>query len=116
MTIGHAATHAHEERFILVATLGETERGRSILRTAEGIELLICNVNQQIYVVENLCSHMRRPLGAGRLHGYLVTCPVHSAQFDVRDGSAKCFPASRPIRHFDVHIRGAEIWAKLPTR
>lgn len=98
----------------MVATLAETERGRGIVRAVGGVELLICNVNQKIYVVENLCSHMRRPIGAGRLHGHLVTCPIHSAQFDVRDGSAKCFPASRPIRHFEVHIRGAEIWARLP--
>ena len=115
MTVGHAAAHSQDEHFIFVATLAETEPGRSILRTINGVELLVCSVNRQIYVVENRCSHMRRPLGAGRLHGHLVTCPVHSAQFDVRDGSPKCFPASRPIRHFEVHMRGGEIWAKVPA-
>lgn len=114
MTAGELLTHECNDGLTFVANVAETERGKSILRTANGIKLLICNVSDNIFVVENLCSHMRRELGVGRLHGHLVTCPVHLAQFDVRDGSAKCFPASRPIRHFEVELRGDQIWVKLP--
>ena len=103
-------TAPDERNFAFIATLGEVPPGRGIVRTIDGLEVLICNVAQQIHIVENRCSHMNKPLGQGKLSGFLVTCPFHAGQFDIRDGSPRCFPASRPIRTFQARVIDNQIW------
>lgn len=78
-------------------------------RTVGSYAVLICNIDGEFYAIENRCSHMQAALTKGRLSGHLITCPVHSAQFDVRDGSPQGFPATRLIRCFDVRLEGPAV-------
>jgi len=79
--------------------LGEGEK-RSI--EADGTQVLVCRVRGTLYAVEDLCSHADNPLCPGRLSGYLISCPVHSAQFDVRTGAHQGPPAYTGIRSFAI--------------
>lgn len=69
---------------------------------AGGIEVLVCRVQGQLHAIEDVCSHADTPLSEGMLNGHLVTCPLHAAQFDVRDGSHTGPPAYTGVRSFDV--------------
>jgi nitrite reductase/ring-hydroxylating ferredoxin subunit len=40
----------------------------------------------------------------GRLRAYRLVCPLHGGSFDVRDGSAKGQPATRPIRTYALRV------------
>jgi nitrite reductase/ring-hydroxylating ferredoxin subunit len=95
--------------YIAAATRDEIPPGRSILRTVGNYAVLLCNVGGNFYAIENRCSHMQGPLEGGRLSGHIITCPFHFAQFDVRNGESKGFPAIRPIRCFDVRIDGSAV-------
>ncbi len=69
---------------------------------AGGIEVLVCRVKGQLHAIEDVCSHADTPLSEGMLSGHLVTCPLHAAQFDVRDGSHTGPPAYTGVRAFEV--------------
>ena len=55
--------------------------------------IIVCRVGGQLFALDDNCSHADTPLSEGKLRGYSVTCPLHGASFDVRDGSHSGPPA-----------------------
>lgn len=58
-------------------------------------EILVCNVDGDLYAVGRRCGHVHAPLERGSLDGPYLTCPVHYVQFDVRTGEALNGPVPR---------------------
>lgn len=58
----------------------------------------------EFFATQDRCTHAAASLTEGWLEGYEVTCPVHEARFDIRNGSALCFPASEALRTFSVTV------------
>lgn len=58
---------------------------------ADGV--VVCRVAGALYALDDNCSHADTPLSEGRLRGFGLTCPLHGASFDVRDGSHSGPPA-----------------------
>lgn len=61
----------------------------------EGKNIVLCNYEGDIYAIERRCGHMNAPLDMGSLEGYILTCPMHNAQFDIRTGEALSNPVPR---------------------
>lgn len=62
-------------------------------------------VGEEFYATADSCTHEEWSLGEeGELHGHQVTCPLHLAQFDVRDGRALCLPATVGLRTHRVRV------------
>ena len=80
------------------------------------MDIVICRVRDEYYAVENRCSHALAFFDNGRLHGYRIICPLHSASFDVRNGSCTGAPASRPIRSFPLRIVDGMIEVDLSSQ
>ncbi len=74
-----------------------------------GVDVLLCRVDGEYYAVADRCSHATQKLSVGRLRGHEVTCPLHGARFDVRDGRCLAAPASRPIKTFPVTLEGGKV-------
>jgi 3-phenylpropionate/trans-cinnamate dioxygenase ferredoxin subunit len=55
--------------------------------------VVLCKVQGELYAIDDNCSHADTPLSEGRLRGSTITCPLHGACFDVRDGSHTSPPA-----------------------
>jgi|SRR5579863_80114 len=53
-----------------------------------GEEIVLCNDQGTFYAVSRRCGHMNAPLDLGTLEGYILTCPMHHAQFDITSGEA----------------------------
>jgi nitrite reductase/ring-hydroxylating ferredoxin subunit len=67
-----------------------------------GLDLVVCRVDGELHALEDLCSHADTTLSDGLLNGHVVTCPLHGAQFDVRDGRHLGPPAWTGVRCFTV--------------
>jgi 3-phenylpropionate/trans-cinnamate dioxygenase ferredoxin subunit len=85
-----------------LGSLSDLQEGEKRSLSAGDTQVLVCRVNGALFAVEDLCSHANTALCGGRLSGYLITCPLHSAQFDVRTGKHQGPPAHRGIRSFPV--------------
>ncbi|MEO1063194.1 MAG: Rieske 2Fe-2S domain-containing protein [Actinomycetota bacterium] len=64
--------------------------------------VIVCRLAGELHAVVDNCSHRDAKLSEGRLRGSLLTCPLHGAQFDVRDGSHQGPPATVGIACYPV--------------
>jgi nitrite reductase/ring-hydroxylating ferredoxin subunit len=62
-----------------------------------GVQATLANCDGAFYAVARRCGHMNAPLDQGSLAGHVLTCPLHYAQFDVRDGSVLAYPLGRHL-------------------
>ncbi len=107
-------------RLISLVPAASVLQGGKHACSAEGLDVLLCNVEGTIYALENRCSHAASRLDVGKLKGHTIGCPLHGARFDVRDGRALAAPATKPIRIFEVVMEGGKVNivepAPLPVR
>jgi len=60
-----------------------------------GREIVLCNFEGVFYAVERACGHANARLERGALTGWILTCPLHYAQFDIRTGEALSGPSPK---------------------
>ena len=72
-------------------------------------EILVGMTDGQYFAVSAHCTHARQALTTGRLRGFELSCPLHGARFDVRDGTCTKKPATEPLRRFPVVIEGGKV-------
>jgi 3-phenylpropionate/trans-cinnamate dioxygenase ferredoxin component len=85
-----------------VGDVADLEDGDMLPCRAGETEVVVCRVAGVLYALEDLCSHADTTLSDGLLSGFMVTCPLHGAQFDVRDGSHSGPPAYTGVACFEV--------------
>jgi 3-phenylpropionate/trans-cinnamate dioxygenase ferredoxin component len=84
--------------FVKVAETSEIPLGQTrVVKLAEK-EVMIANVNNVYYAIENSCTHMHGDLSKGTLEGNTVICPKHKAKFDVTNGKVISGPKI-PLMH-----------------
>ncbi|HKE36969.1 MAG TPA: non-heme iron oxygenase ferredoxin subunit [Candidatus Baltobacteraceae bacterium] len=96
-----------------VAKTGDVAPGSTRRVEADGVELLLCNVDGKLYAIEDVCTHDGGPLDQGTLEGETVVCPRHGATFDVRTGDALTLPAVLPLMTFPISIEGDDVYVEL---
>ncbi len=77
---------------VQVAKLDEIAPGGLKAVEVNGREIVLCNDDGKIYAIDRRCGHMNAPLDLGTLEGYILTCPMHHAQFDITSGEALSGP------------------------
>ena len=75
----------------------------------DGTVVLLCNVNGELYAVEDVCTHDGGPLDQGEMQDGKVMCPRHGALFDVTTGSALTLPAVVPLPTYHVRVEGDDV-------
>ena len=98
------------ERVIGTDELKSGER-RSVY--IDDIPSLVIRIEDQYFVIEDVCTHDGQPLTDGPLQDCSIICPRHSARFDLTTGKALCMPATEAIRVFKTEIRDGAVWAIL---
>ncbi len=53
---------------------------------AEGMHILLCNLDGEVYAYRNACTGSILPLDVGQLKGFTLLCPWHNCVYDVRTG------------------------------
>ena len=96
-----------------VATRAESAPGTTRRIVVDGSELLLCNVDGNVYAIEDVCTHDGGPLDQGQLEGETVVCPRHGATFDVRTGDALTLPAILPLMTYPVTLDGDDVYVEF---
>lgn len=95
------------ERLIGIDELQPGER-RSVF--VDDVPALILRIQDQFFVIEDVCSHDGQPLTNGPLIDSAIQCPRHAARFDLKTGKALCMPATEPIRVFRTEVRDGSLF------
>ena len=93
-----------------VAKKSEIAPGTTKRVVAGDHPVLLCNVDGNVYAIEDVCTHDGGELDQGFLEGCRIECPRHGAQFDVKTGQALTLPAVLPVRTFGVRIEGDDVF------
>jgi nitrite reductase/ring-hydroxylating ferredoxin subunit len=96
-------------KFIRVATTSEVQPGAMMSVEVNGEQVLLCNVDGEIFAVHDECTHECFPLSDGTLQGSTVICMLHGARFDVRTGEVLALPAYEPVKTYRVVVEGDDI-------
>jgi nitrite reductase/ring-hydroxylating ferredoxin subunit len=104
-----------------IASTADIATGGLKAYSVDGKEVLLANLDGTFYAVERRCGHMNAPCEMGTLRGYILTCPMHYAQFDIRTGKTlkqpfmKSEPEGLPeeFRNFFEHKE--EMVARITT-
>ena len=75
--------------------------------------LALYEVDGEVFVTDNRCTHGDARLSDGFLEGSVIECPFHQGRFDVCTGKALCAPLTEDIRVYPVRIEKKRIWVKL---
>ncbi len=100
----------HEVTRITAVPEGEA-RGFTVART----EIVLCNVEGEIYALQGYCSHEELPLDGGEVEDGVLTCEWHGATFDCRSGRVLGPPASINLKTFPARVDGeGRVFVILP--
>ena len=97
--------------FEKVAILEEINPTKQV--SFKGKELALFLVEGKIYCIGNNCTHVGGPLAEGDLNSNIITCPWHSAQFDVTTGKALRLPAQSDIRTYPVKVENNDVYVNI---
>jgi 3-phenylpropionate/trans-cinnamate dioxygenase ferredoxin subunit len=109
MLSGKSASEETMDNFVKAAKTADVPPGELLEVWVGGVSVALCNVQGEMYAIENVCTHDGGLLDAGMLEDYEVECPRHGARFDVRSGAARALPAVASVASFPVRVRGDDI-------
>src|SRR3954469_694366 len=92
--------------FSPVANVADIPEGAIKCVAVDRRRVVIARVDGQFHAFSDICGHRNAPLSRGTLTGHVVECPLHFAQFDIRDGRLVDGPASPDLPVYEV--RGAD--------
>jgi apoptosis-inducing factor 3 len=82
---------------------------------ADGVAVLLANVDGTFYAVGATCTHYGAPLADGVLCGTRIVCPWHHACFDVTTGDRLEPPAMDALPRYETRVENDKVFVRVPS-
>ena len=82
-----------------------------------GVNLILLQLDGELFAYEDACPHERHPLSLGELEGDILTCSKHLWEFDIKTGK-HISRINRPkcdLRSFRVRVVNGVVEVELPA-
>jgi nitrite reductase/ring-hydroxylating ferredoxin subunit len=85
----------------------------------DGRTILMVNVDGDILAMDGLCSHRKGVLAKGTREGYVVKCPRHGTEYDLRNGKVvrnvriPLIGKATDLRTYPVIVEREEIFIEI---
>lgn len=99
--------------FQKAAELSQISDGEALGIEVEGKDVALVRVGDDVYAIEDMCSHAMIPLSEGDVEGCEIECWLHGSRFDVRTGEALNLPATEPVPTYATKIDGDAVLVDL---
>ncbi|GAB3287506.1 Rieske (2Fe-2S) protein [Parahaliea aestuarii] len=97
------------ENFQAVFAAEELDNNTARAVDVDGVNVLVCNAGGTFYAVINQCTHQASELEGGRIRNCFISCPLHGARFDLRDGSTKGQLTQIPLTTYPVRVVDGQV-------
>jgi 3-phenylpropionate/trans-cinnamate dioxygenase ferredoxin subunit len=77
----------------------------AIAVTLGGVDIAVARSGDEVFALQDLCSHAAVPLSEGEVDDCTVECWLHGSRFDMRSGKPTGLPATEPVATFPVEVR-----------
>ena len=74
------------EGYGFFANLADLPQGKGRVFKVQGKALAVFRIDDRCFAINDICPHQGASLGKGNLKGFVVSCPWHQQQFDIRTG------------------------------
>ncbi|GLY07170.1 MULTISPECIES: Rieske 2Fe-2S domain-containing protein [Actinoplanes] len=118
--ISHAAPEVAlvPESWTVVSSLASLPDGKTAVRKAGGVPVLLHRRGDQVTALIERCSHEAGPLGEGEIEGTgadaCVVCPWHGSTFRLADGAVVHGPAGNAQPVLPVRVRDGAVEVRRP--
>lgn len=75
--------------------------------------IALYRLNDQIYAIDDVCTHEFALLSQGFVEAGAIECPLHQARFDIATGRCLAPPADRDLRTYEVRIESDQIYVRV---
>jgi 3-phenylpropionate/trans-cinnamate dioxygenase ferredoxin subunit len=103
---------APPDGFVAVADTADIQEGAMKCVALDRRRVVIAQIAGRFYAFSDICGHRNAPLSRGTLSGYIVECPLHFAQFDIRDGKFVDGPVSADLPVYEVRVADGRVFVK----
>jgi len=91
----------------------ELTEGTPVAGHAGEVPVVLIRRGEEIFALDDRCSHRGGPLHEGPLVDGCIRCPWHDSSFRIEDGSVVDGPATRPQRVWEVRRRYGRVEARI---
>ena len=98
---------------IRVAAKNEVKTGKMFRAIANDTAILLANINNTYYAIDDTCTHEDASLYRGALKGDCVECPLHGSLFSFVTGKPDGNPATEAVKTYEIEIDGDDIYITL---
>ncbi len=91
--------------FERVCALDDVPTDEALGVTVGEYDVAVARHNDEVYALQDLCSHAAVSLSEGEVADCAVECWLHGSTFDLRTGKPTSFPATEPVATFPVEVR-----------
>ena len=93
--------------------LDQMTEGKPVKLSKNGKDVCVARVGNEVFAIEDNCSHQDAALSEGEQNGYKIECWLHSAEFDLRTGQALTPPASQAVKTYPVLVDGNNVVVEI---
>jgi nitrite reductase/ring-hydroxylating ferredoxin subunit/uncharacterized membrane protein len=114
--VNRVATTTGPTRWVRAVEEPDLPDGASTGVELDGRKVMLHRSGDDVYAIDDLCSHAGALLSRGEVVDCVVTCPLHESRFDLRDGHIVRGPAHHPQPVLPTRIRNGwiEVRGSLP--
>ena len=95
--------------------LAEVPTDRALAVTLGRYDVAIARDGDEVFALENECSHAAVALSEGEVGDCQIECWLHGSMFDLRTGKPTNFPATEPVATFPVDVRDGDVYVDTQT-
>ncbi len=95
--------------------LDEVAADQGLAVTLGGYEIVVARDGDEVFAVQNECSHAAVALSEGEVADCQIECWLHGSMFDLRTGKPTNLPATEPVATFPIEVRGTDVYVDTET-
>jgi 3-phenylpropionate/trans-cinnamate dioxygenase ferredoxin subunit len=101
--------------FERACALTDVPEDEAVAVTLGDQEIAVARNGEEVYAVEDMCSHAAVALSEGEVEECTLECWLHGSKFDLRTGKPTGLPATEPVATFPVEVRDGDIYVDITT-
>jgi 3-phenylpropionate/trans-cinnamate dioxygenase ferredoxin component len=95
------------------AGLADIPQGGTLAVEVDGVEVALVRTDDEVFAIEDECSHAAIPLSEGEVEGCEVECWLHGSMFDLRTGKPTNLPATEPVNIYPCKVDGDAVYVDV---
>jgi 3-phenylpropionate/trans-cinnamate dioxygenase ferredoxin subunit len=101
--------------FERACSLSEVAEDEALGVTVGAYEVAVARHGEELFALQNMCSHAAVALSEGEVEDCTVECWLHGSRFDLRTGKPTGLPATEPVATFPVDVRDGDVYVDTET-